>query len=99
MSEPLYSSSSELRVMDDSPSSSELLDSLSSSSALRFVRSSSLRCCSWLTDLGVESVAGFGPVPVGVVRAPVLPLPSPVGSSFRPCSEPESVLAIGDPVW
>ena len=69
VSEPSYSSLSELRVMGDSPSSSELLDSLSSSSALRFVHSSSLRCCSWLTDPGVESVAGFGPVPVGVVRA------------------------------
>ena len=69
MSEPSYSSLSELRVMGNSPSSSELLDSLSSSSALHFVRSSSLRCCSWLTDPGVESVAGFGPVPLGVVRA------------------------------
>ena len=69
MSEPSYSSSSELRVMGDSPSSSELLDWLSSSSALRFIRSSSLLCCFWLTDSGVESVAGFGPVPVGVVRA------------------------------
>ena len=69
MSDSWYSSSSELRVMGDSPSSSELLDSLSSSSALRFVRSSSRRCCSWLTDPGVESVAGFRPVPVGVVRA------------------------------
>ena len=69
VSEPLYSSSSELRVMGDSPSSSKLLDSLSSSSALRFVRSSSRRCCSWLTDPGVEQVAGFRPVPVGVVSA------------------------------
>ena len=69
MSEPLYSSSSELRVMGDSPSSSELLDPLSSSSALRFVRSSSRRCCSWLTDSGVERVARFRPVPVGVVSA------------------------------
>ena len=69
VSEPSYSSLSELRVMGDSPSSSELLDSLSSSSALLFVRSSSLHCCSWLTDPGVESVARFRPVPVGVVRA------------------------------
>ena len=68
-SEPLYSSSSELRVMGDSPSSSELLDLLSSLSALRFVRSSSRRCCSWLIDPGVERVAGFRPVPVGVVSA------------------------------
>ena len=70
VSEPSYSSLSELRVMGDSPSSSELLDSLSSLSTLRFVRSSSRRCCSWLTDPGVEKVAGFRPVPeLGVVSA------------------------------
>ena len=68
VSEPSYSSSSEVRVMGDSPSSSKLLDSLSTSSALRFVHSSSRRC-SWLSNPGVERVAGFRPVPVGVVSA------------------------------
>ena len=71
VSEPSYSSSSsELREMGDSPSSSELLDSLSSSSALRFV-CFSVRCCySWLADPGVEKVTRFASVPVvGVASA------------------------------
>ena len=63
VSESPHSSSSESRKMGD-PSSSELLELLSSSSALLFVHASSRRCCSWLADPGVERLTGFTPVPV-----------------------------------
>ena len=62
VSDSLYSSSSELRDIGSSSSSSssyaKLLDSLTNSSAFRFVRSSVPLRTSWLTDPGVDRLPG-----------------------------------------
>ena len=70
VSDPWYSSSSELREIGlSSSSSSELLDLLMDSLAFLFVHSSVLLYASWLTVPGVDRVPGrVVPVPVGVEK-------------------------------
>ena len=72
ISDSWYSSSSELReIGSSSSSSSKLPDLLTDSSAFLFVRCSICLCASWLIVLGVDRLPGMfvhGLPVVGVVR-------------------------------